>query len=90
MELKVVLDVMEVVPNIVSWTETSTLSIGNWTSMADIKKQFVEINFKKPLIFHETLPVNEIEKKLEETPEIYMVGFDILQIPKFVMGFEQD
>jgi len=58
--------------------------------MADVKNQFAEISFKKPLIFYENLPVYEIEKKLEGTPEIYAVGFDILQIPRFVMGLKQD
>jgi hypothetical protein len=81
-----VLDVMEVVPNIVAWSETSNLSMGNWTSMADIKNQYASINFKKPLIFYKELPLGEIEKNLEETPEIYMVGFDKLQIPRLLIG----
>lgn len=86
----VVLDVMEVVPNIVAWTETSTLSMGNWTSMADIKNRFAKISFDKPLIFHEKIPVGAIENKLIATPEIYFVGFDVLQIPRFVMGCKRD
>lgn len=80
-----VLDVMEVVPNIVAWTETSNLSMGNWTSMADIKNQYASVNFIKPEIFYEQPAIDQIEKILEETPEIYMVGFDKLQIPRLLI-----
>ena len=86
----VVLDVTEIVPNIVAWTETSDLSMGNWTSMAEIKNQFEPINIKKPLIFSEGLPYSEIQHLLYDRHEIYLVGYDILQIPVFVIKFQSN
>lgn len=84
----VVLDVTEVVPNIVDWIQTTTLSMGNWKSMADIKNQFSSINIKKPLVFKNEFPYNAVKSRLNESTEIYLIGYDILQIPKFVIGFK--
>ena len=83
-----VLDVTELVPNIVHWTETSSLSMGNWTSLAEIKNEYSSLNIKKPLIFKENLPKNDLNRKIAETGELYMVGFNKLQIPILSKGFK--
>lgn len=77
-----VLDIMELVPDIVRWTETSSLSMGNWTSMAEIKKEYSKLNIKKPLIYKNELPFVDLNKYFKKTAEIYVVGFDILQVPR--------
>lgn len=77
-----VLDVMEVVPNILHWAETSSLSMGNWTSMARLKTTYSNFNIKKPVIVRKKLPIKEINKKLQASHELYFVGFDKLQIPR--------
>lgn len=76
-----VLDIMELVPNIVNWTETSSLSMGNWTSMAEINKEYSELNIQKPLIYKDKLPFEEVNRKFNEVAELYVVGFDKLQVP---------
>lgn len=83
-----VLDIMEIVPNIVAWTETSTLSMGNWTSMAAIKNQYSTIPIKKPLIFKNGFPYSEVNDLLRNSSEVYFVGYDVLQIPRFVKKFK--
>ena len=75
---------MELVPNIVQWANTASLSMGNWNSMAEIKNQYSSLNIKKPLIFNDNLPINELNRKFEETGEIYILGFDKLQIPGLI------
>ncbi len=82
-----VLDITELVPNIINWTESSSISMGNWNSMAEIKNQYSSLNKNKPLIFHEEVDLNVLYKKMKESPEICFVGFDILQIPVFMMTF---
>ncbi|HOO98034.1 MAG TPA: hypothetical protein P5180_00495 [Bacteroidales bacterium] len=81
-------DVMELVPNIIRWTNTTTLSMGNWSSMAEIRKEFSKYNIEKPLVFKNELPRDEIKKKFEETTEIFVVGFDKLQIPRGMIKFK--
>ncbi|MCX6238545.1 MAG: hypothetical protein NTY07_13465 [Bacteroidia bacterium] len=83
-----VLDIMELVPNIVHWTETSSLSMGNWTSMAEIKKEYSKLNIKKPLIYKDKLPFDEVNRKFKEAAELYFVGFDKLQIPRCKIKFK--
>jgi hypothetical protein len=83
-----VLDIMELVPNIVQWTETSSLSMGNWTSMADIKNEYSKLNIKKPLIYKQKLPFDDVNKRFIEASEIYVVGFDKLQVPRRIIKFK--
>lgn len=83
-----VLDIMELVPNIVRWTKAASLSIGNWTSMADIKNEYSKLNIKKPLLYKNNLPFDEVNRKFEKAAELYVVGFDKLQIPRCTIKFK--
>jgi len=83
-----VLDIMELVPNIVQWTETSSLSMGNWTSMADIRNEYSKLNIIKPLIYKKRLPFDEVNRKFKEAGELYIVGFDKLQVPRCLIRFK--
>jgi len=83
-----VLDIMELVPNMVRWTETSSLSIGNWTSMAEIKNEYQRLNIKKPLIYKNRLPFDQVNGKFEKAAELTVVGFDKLQVPRCSIQFK--
>ena len=85
-----VLDVTELIPNLVHWIENSSLTMGNWKSMAEIKPKFSNLNITKPQIFHSHFPVEEINTKMENSPEIYLIGFDMLQIPRFRIKISTD
>jgi len=78
-----VLDITELVPNIIRWTETSSQSTGNWKSMADIKNQFGKYTAETPPIVRQKFPFDKVNRKLEDETEIYIVGFDVLQVPRF-------
>lgn len=84
-----VLDITELVPNIIQWANTSTLSTGNWKSMANIKNEYASINIKKPLIYTEEFPFDKVNNKFKEVSEIFVIGFDILQIPRFIIKFSK-
>jgi len=85
----IVLDITELVPNIINWTESSSISMGNWNSKADIKNQYSSLNKNKPLIFYENIDMKILNIKLKESPKVCFIGFDILQIPRFMMKFKQ-
>ncbi len=78
-----VLDAMEIVPNITRWAETSSLSMGNWISMSEIQKIYSKLNIEKPTILQDNLPIKEIDAQLKESSELYFIGFDKLQIPRY-------
>jgi len=79
---------MELVQNIVQWTETSSLSMGNWTSMTDIRNEYSKLNIKKPLIFKNKLPFDKMNRKFKEAGGLYIVGFDKLQVPRCIIKFK--
>lgn len=83
-----VLDVMELVPNIVNWTETSSLSMGNWISMARIEKKYSKLNIKKPIILRDELPIKDINEVFNASGELYFIGFDKLQIPRYSICYK--
>lgn len=76
-----VLDVTELVPNLVAWADSTRLSVGNWTSVAEKKQELEKLHIKKPIILSE----NNIENVLEVEENVYCIGFNVLQIPKFII-----
>ncbi len=76
-----VLDVTELVPNLVEWADSTTLTIGNWISVAEKKREMENLHIKKPLVLSEI----NIENVLEVEEIVYCIGFNVLQIPKFII-----
>ena len=76
-----VLDVMELVPNLAAWADSTSYSLGNWTSMEDVKSELKKFNIKKTDIITESNP----ENSFKEFDELYCIGFDVLQLPKFII-----
>ncbi|HSI77745.1 MAG TPA: hypothetical protein VK957_17730 [Lunatimonas sp.] len=76
-----VLDVTELVPNLIAWADSTAVSIGNWTSVEEKKRELESLNIKKPISFRE----NIVESLLEGEEDVYCIGFNFLQIPKFVI-----
>ena len=77
----VVLDVTELVPNLLTWADSTKLSLGNWTSVAKKKQELEKLHIKKPIILLE----NNIENALAVEENVYCIGFNVLQIPKFII-----
>ena len=82
-----VLDICELVPNIIHWTESSPLSTGNWKSMADIAHQYARFSRSKPQIYRRDFPFAEASSLLQAGEELHVMGFDLLQVPRFKVGF---
>jgi len=78
-----VLDIMELVPGITKWLDTATLSAGNWSSLAEIKKQYSSLSIKEPLIYRQVFPLDRMNEMLLGKKGLYIIGFDILQIPRY-------
>lgn len=72
-----VLDVTELVPNLVAWADRTSLSVGNWTSVAEKKKELIDLGIVKPRI----LTQKELERALAPEKHLYCVGFTVLQLP---------
>jgi len=78
-----VLDIMELVPKINKWLDSLSLSIGNWSSKEEIKKEYASLKIEEPLVFKDTFPTDSTNDILLKNCELYIIGFDILQIPSY-------
>jgi hypothetical protein len=78
-----VLDVMELVPKITRWLDTVTLSVGNWTSLEQIKKEYSSLSIKEPIVYRQIFPLDRMNEILLEKKELHIIDFDILQIPRY-------
>jgi len=83
-----VLDIMELVPEINRWLDSLSLSFGNWSSREEIIKEYASINIVKPLIFKDTSTTDSINNLFMKEPELYILGFDLLQIPRYKIVFK--
>lgn len=80
-------DIMELIPRMISWLDTVSSSMGNWTSREALKQEYVAFNIKEPRIFRETVPLDLLNTALAKQKELYLIGFDILQIPRYRIAF---
>ena len=80
---KSVLDIMELIPKINKWIDTQSPSMGNWSSNEEIKKEYESFKIAEPLIFKDTFLIDSANNILSENHKLYIIGFDILQIPRY-------
>ena len=61
-----VLDVMELIPKMRTWINSTSQGMGNWTSREDILKSLSEIKIKKVPVLKEELALNELNRVLKK------------------------
>ena len=83
-----VLDVMDFIPKMKTWIDTTPQSMGNWTSREDVRVSLSEMNIEPVPVLKEALPVTELNDELKKNGKIILVGFDILQVPTCKIGFQ--
>ncbi|MBN2612376.1 MAG: hypothetical protein JXB00_12530 [Bacteroidales bacterium] len=81
-------DIMELVPNILQWMEISSLSMGNWSSMAEKKHEYAKLNIKKPPIYKGNIPFDRLNRIFNRNVKLYFVGFDKMQLPIIQIEFK--
>ena len=74
---------MELVPRMVRWTDSVSLSMGNWVTMEEIKNELRSLDIKMPIIYKNEIPLDDFNRIIEKTSELYFIGFDKLQVPRF-------
>jgi hypothetical protein len=77
-----VLDVMDFIPKMKTWINSTSQSMGNWTSREDIRQSLSEIKIKPVPVLEEELPLRELNKALKKHGKLIIIGYDILQIPR--------
>ncbi len=82
------LDVMELIPNMKIWIDTTTQSMGNWTSKEDLASSIAETKVNFVPIYKNQFPQIELNNYLYKNKQITFIGFDELQIPRCKITYE--
>lgn len=89
-DARAVPDVLEIAPKLKAWTETTALSMGNWTSKQDIIADLSEFPATTPPLFRDGIPLEELNRALRQQGRITLVGFDVFQVPVFRITYLAD
>lgn len=77
-----VIDIVELMPKIKKWVDKTDQTIGNWVSKEQLKKQLKQIEIED-IPIHNNIPFNYLNQDFKEHRKLIIIGFDILQIPRF-------
>jgi len=80
----VVLDVMDLMPRVARWTSATSQSMGNWVSRENVLNAYVAGADLRPVpVSTGGVPLELAAKTLQDTGSIVVIGFDVLQIPRY-------
>jgi hypothetical protein len=82
-----VLDVMDLTPKVKNWIGTTPQTMGNWVSKEVVLQDLEAINIVEVSVYNE-IPIGELNEILQEKGKIIVIGFDILQVPRYKITFE--
>ncbi|MBN2088570.1 hypothetical protein JW964_03110 [candidate division KSB1 bacterium] len=80
-------DIIELTQNMKNWIESTPQTMGNWVSKADIRSELASLNIEKAPIYKETIPIEPLNEMLQKNKEMTIIGFDILQIPRYIIVY---
>ena len=78
-----VLDIMELVPKINKWLDSQSLSMGNWTSKESVVLKMESVKIDEIPVYENNFPVETANQLLQKNGKLEIIGFDILQIPRY-------
>jgi hypothetical protein len=78
-----VLDVMDLLPKVKHWVNTTPQNMGNWTSKEAIVQKLEEVPMESVPVFKGELPLKLLDNVLQKNRELTVIGFDVLQIPRY-------
>lgn len=82
-----VLDAVELVFRVRTWLDSVPFSMGNWTSREQVKAEYFSFKMREPIVYRETVPLGDMNQILQEKKELHIIGFDILQIPRYRIAY---
>jgi hypothetical protein len=82
-----VLDMLEFVPKIKNWIDTTSQSLGNWTSREEVLGELAAIKIEPVPVFGGQIPLEQANRILTENKTLVVIGFDALQVPRCKVMF---
>jgi len=83
-----VLDIMDFTPKVKRWLNTTSQSVGNWVSKEGTEQSMNALEIAEVLVYKDGIPLEVINDFLQKNNRIGVLGFDVLQIPRYKVIFE--
>jgi len=79
-----VMDIMDLLPKVAQWVNTTSQNMGNWETKEDIlQHELATINTRPVLVSKGDIPLGLANEVLQNNRELIVIGYDILQIPQY-------
>ena len=78
-----VLDVIDLTPKVKNWVAKTPQTMGNWVSKATLRQRLRSIYIQEAPVYIGTFPLEGANAVLARQGELHVIGFDILQIPRY-------
>lgn len=82
-----VLDVMDLLPKVTQWVNTTSQDMGNWVTRESIQHELAGVKMQPVQVSKGDIPLQPANQILQNNRELIAIGFDVLQIPKYKMTF---
>jgi hypothetical protein len=82
-----VLDVMELAPKVKKWLDDTSQSMGNWVSKETTAQKMESLKIDAVPVYRGKIPVEWTDEALRKDRKLTLIGFDILQIPRYKLAF---
>ena len=82
-----VLDIVELVPKVRNWVNTTSQSMGNWVSREQILSRLSDIKIEPVAVSRGEIPFEQVNDILRKNETLTVIGFDVLQIPRCRITF---
>lgn len=83
-----VLDIVDLTPKIKNWINTTNQTMGNWTSKEEILRELGAVKIKEVSVYESKFPIESLDETLKNNGVLVIVGFDILQVPRYKVVYE--
>lgn len=78
---------VDLLPKLNQWINTTPQSMGNWTSKEAIAKELETVQVESFPVTKGALPLTELNEALLNNEELTVIGFDVLQVPRYKLSF---
>lgn len=83
-----ILDIVELLPKLSQWVNTTSQTMGMWTSKESIEKDLSTMKIKPVEVFKENIPTKLMNDILYSNHELVVIGYDTLQIPRYKIVYK--
>lgn len=81
-------DIMELTVKMKNWINTTSQTMGNWTSKEEVRQELEAVNFEEAPVYKKEATIVNMNSILQKNSQVVVIGFDVLQIPRYKIVFE--